>query len=73
MNAGEVIGSGVPKTHAQNRGVARHGISRIDFHGAAAANHHHAAARSKNCEVATEVYIRQHFDDHVVAASFGER
>src|SRR5688500_14760427 len=62
----------VEQGHSEDGSIAAHGITRINFSLAAAADHHHAAVLCQKYEIFPKIYVGQHFEDEIDSFLVGE-
>ena len=65
----EIAVGHVEQRHAENGRVAAHRVARVDFDAPAVADDDDAAEPGEHAEIAIEVDVREHFEDHVRPAT----
>ena len=69
MDCGQLRFWCVEDKHSEDRCVANHQISRVDFSRTPTANDNDATSLCQNLEIFPEIYVRQHLDENVDAVT----
>ena len=73
MDCGQLRFWCVENKHSEDRCVANHQVSSVDFSSTPITNDNDATSPCQNLEIFAEIYVRQHLDENVDAVTVRQR